>query len=190
VPAVLAIMLARKQPAELARIISGLAATTGEVRLASGQTVRRVPDWHSPDGGRTIAQALFQPALVALGVEQEGLTYSNALDKLSDGGTGLSVDEADVVVEAITNREWKTVDFYSGRDPRRIEEAVTEIKNATAKGLTVPVGINWTGNRGHKILIEKIEGDQVTYSNPYGTREAMSIFEFKKRITNANLPVL
>ncbi len=188
VPAVVAILLIRRQPAELARLIGGLASAGGTVRLADGSEIGRTPDWQSPDGGRSVGQALFQPAIMVLGIKAEGLTYDNRNDKISDGGTGLSIDEADVVLDAVTNQAWRAVDFYGCGDPKRIDEVVATIAAVAASGQPVPVGVNWSRNRGHKILVEKIQDDRVYYFNPYGTREAMSLFEFKKRITNANLP--
>ena len=111
VPAAVSIMMARRQPAELVRLIGGLAGPDGFVNLANGDTIKRAIDWRSPDGGRTIDQALLQPALISYGVQAEGLTYDNARDRLSDGGNGLSVDEANVVYEGVTKRNSTVVSF-------------------------------------------------------------------------------
>ncbi|MBM3269225.1 MAG: hypothetical protein FJZ01_16410 [Candidatus Sericytochromatia bacterium] len=189
VPAVMAIMLARRQPGELIRIVGGLAAKEGVVRLADGAEIGRTADWQAPDGGRSVGQALFQPALIALALAPEGLTYSNRTDRISDGGNGLSVEEADVALSSLTGRNWASVDFYTSRDPGRIDEVIGRIADLARRGQPVPVGLNWTAARnGHKILVDKIENDRVYYYNPYGTRESMSLFELKKRITNVNLP--
>jgi len=93
-----------------------------------------------------------------------------------------------VLLEGVTHRATRVVEFYSGRDPRKIDETVNAIKRLAASGQPVAVGLNWTGNKGHKILVEKIDGASVSYTNPYGTKESMTLDELKRRITNANLP--
>lgn len=188
VPAVVTIMLARRHPAEFVRLVAGLASPEGRVEMASGAMLQRAADWRAPDGGRTLDQALLQPALMAYGVKWEKLTYDNARDRLSDGGNGLSVQEANVVLQGISNRAARAVEFYSSRDG--VDAAVEHIAKATAQGLPVPVGVTWTGIKGHKILVEKIADGRVYYTNPYGTQEFMTLSEFKKRLTNANLPDL
>lgn len=188
VPASVAILMARRHPAELVRLISGLASPGGTVRLASGESIRRHEDWRAPDGGRTIGQALLQPALMSYGVAWESLAYDNSRDRLSDGGNGLSAEEANVVFQGVTNRAATVVQFYDNR--AGVDAAIDHIAKATAQGMPVPVGVTWTGSKGHKVLVEKIEKDRVYYTNPYGTQEYMTLTEFRKRITNANLPQL
>jgi hypothetical protein len=186
--AVAAIILARKQPAEYLRLIGGLAAQAGTVTLAGGKAIARRQDWSAQDGGRSIGQAMLQSSLTQFGVyEGGGLEYDNRTDRISDGGTGLSYAEANIVYKGVFANDHEALEFYDDRSG--VENAIKRIAQATAAGDQVPAGVSWSGGRNHKILIDKVDTFRVYYTNPYGSREWMTTGEFKNRLTNVNLPL-
>ncbi|MEW6284557.1 MAG: hypothetical protein AB1758_38440, partial [Candidatus Eremiobacterota bacterium] len=108
-------LLARKNPAEYVRVVSGLASPAGQVRLQKeGLRLRTVPDSQEKDtSGRGPACKLVQAALMDLARfldtgGHEGV-YSNSRDKFQateagrhvDFGTGLSSQAAARLHEAL-----------------------------------------------------------------------------------------
>ncbi len=188
VPAVASMLMAQRYPAEEARLLVGLASPQGNVQLANGATLTRSPDWQASDGGRSQSEELLEPAFISYAVSDEGLTYDNKTDQLSDGGSGLSAVEANTLYQGLTDASYKEVDFYGARDPKAINQTIAQIAKDASADDPVPVGVNWVGNVGHKLLVEDISNDVVTYLNPYGMREQMSLADFSSRLENANLP--
>ncbi len=62
------ILVARREPAEYARLVGELARPAGVARLADGATIHRAPNWADPgDGSRGPTVKLLQPALIEHG---------------------------------------------------------------------------------------------------------------------------
>ena len=71
-------VMAISDPAEYARIMTGLAAEPGKVTLRGGQELQREPGSERPDDSRrTDTSRLFQDAAVQLQVSVPGLDYRN-----------------------------------------------------------------------------------------------------------------
>ena len=76
----------------------------------------------------------------------------------------------------------------AGCDPKTVARTIATITKDANSGNPVPVGIDWLNDKGHKILVESIKNGLVTYLNPYGTREQMTLADFTSRLEDANLP--
>lgn len=193
VPAVASMYMAQRYPAELARVLVGLASPQGTVQLANGDTLTRSSDWNASDGGRSQSEKLLEPAFIGYAVSSEDLTYDNSTDTLFQNGTntgqsGLTANEANTLLDGLTDSSFKEVDFYNGRDPKTVASTISQIQKLANSGDPVPVGVDWIGSTGHKIMVENISNNVVTYLNPYGMREQMSLSDFSNRLENANLP--
>ncbi|MEB3224138.1 MAG: hypothetical protein VKS61_18850 [Candidatus Sericytochromatia bacterium] len=182
------IVLARKSPAEYARLVADLARPEGTSVAAGGATLTRSPDWQAEDdGGRTPSVRLLQPALMELG--NGPVRYDNGRDRHAIGRWavlpgGLGTFGADRVLEALTGEAWRTVPLVN-----RLTRswAFEKVRATTAAGRSVPVGVMWEGG-GHKILVDAIKGDTVHFTNPWGQRETMGVAEFRANMMDANLP--
>jgi len=146
---------------------------------------------------------MLEPALMEVGnffLRYDNVQDAHVLDnpgvwqRIKDGFTnfvqnfkiagGLEGFGTNKVLEAITGDNYTTI-YGVTRINRpfawhRIEEKV-------AKGISVPCGMAWEGG-GHEVLVDKIENGFVYFNNPWGETDRMSVAEFKRNLTNANIP--
>ena len=202
------IVMARKDPAEYARLVADLARPEGSTTTVSGVKLTRAKDFNvDNDYGRTPSLRLLQPALMEYG--NGWMRYNNEKDMHALGTTsigdkiqqawqgfrdflyrfpimpgGLSGAGANKVLEALTGDEYAMIYMVTrlnrGSALRRVQEAV-------AAGKTVPVGLEWEGG-GHKVLVDKIENGTVYLTNPWGERDTLSWDEFSRNLMDANIP--
>lgn len=183
------ILLARENPTEYARLVADLASPAGKTRLQNGAELQREADWSKEDGGRTPSVALLQPALMEYG--NFFLDYDNDADT-SRGPFGwgihggLSHWGADRILEGLTGRGFGNV-FVTRFNK---ESTWKRIEAALADGKSVPASLFWSngGAGGHQILIDKVEGDWVYYTNPWGQQERAQLGEFKQHLSAAQIP--
>lgn len=89
----LQIKVASENPAEYARIVGGLAGPSGDVTLANGDTMSRVPGTEQGDGSpRTQSARLWEAAAMNYAVKGTGSVYSNERDHFVDAKTGQETD--------------------------------------------------------------------------------------------------
>jgi hypothetical protein len=198
------ILASRKNPAEVARLVADLARPEGTATLANGDAVTRSATWANPDDGdRTPSVRLLQPALMDYGNfflrydndrDMHTLAERSVWDKLKDGldslrrkvamPGGLEGWGSNRILEALTGENFTTVHTVTRLNRnsawKRVEAALTA-------GQSVPVGLMWEGG-GHKVLFDRIEGNHVYYTNPWGISERMTIAEAKTNLMDANLP--
>jgi hypothetical protein len=198
------VVLTRKNPAEYMRLVQELSSPAGATTTVKGTKLARKADWaDSSDYGRTPSQRMLEPALMEVG--NFFLKYDNTQDahvlenasvwqKVKDGfhnlvanfkiAGGLEGFGTNKVLEAITGDNYTTIYGVTRLNRpfawHRIEERV-------AQGHSVPCGLNWEGG-GHEILLDKIEGGYCYFNNPWGETDRMSVEEFRRNLTNANLP--
>ena len=200
------IVLARKSPAEYARLIADLAKPEGQATLKNGKAITRHTDWNNTnDSGRTPSLRLLQPALMEFGnffmhydndrdrhtleTKYSGVwasikeSWGNMRRKLSIPG-GLESHGSNKILEGLTGDDYKAVGMVT-----RLNRNATwdRMVAATQAGKSVPCGLNWEGG-GHKILLDKVENGFAYYTNPWGSAERMTVAEFKGNLTDANLP--
>ncbi len=180
------IFLARRNPAEYTRLVTGLAAPAGEVQMAGGNTLSRPEGWNfAEDGGRTTSGRLLQSALLAQGARVG--TYDPRTDTFSAGpvplGNGLTGGGSARINTQLQGRPFET---YTSKSLSRGWDRVTDALTA-GKG-PFPVGLQWGSGGAHEVLLEKIEGDWAIFTNPSGHRQRLSVDEFKSHLRNAEIP--
>jgi hypothetical protein len=209
-------MLARDNPAELARLAEGL-AVRGSVSLESGERVTRVEDsiapdryLHGPSGKlvrdpsgtipdpRATIDRLFQAAL---------MDFANGGDRYSDkedlsfgfesSYTGLYPEQQRRALESVFDRPYAEL---------RGRQAIRAIENQPHLA-PVMVDIEWKDS-SHAVVVDRIEGGRVYFQNPMGPwhraltvlsdpvrriedhhgKESMRLDEFKRIFQCAYLP--
>ncbi len=179
-------LLAKRSPAEYARLVTDLASSGGKAVLANGATVSREPGTASADdSGRSDASRLFEAAMMEYG--NGLLDYSNEKDKHGVGGAsilpgGLSNGDTVKVLSGVFNEKWRSIQavpvlgqvpFTSVGTGPLFEKLESYVK----KGQEVPIGMDWRGSgewkpSGHEVLVTKIEGGRVYFRNPWGNYDA------------------
>ncbi|MDQ3265211.1 MAG: hypothetical protein M3Y59_16390 [Myxococcota bacterium] len=189
VPTAVSLQLAMNNPAEYARIATGLASPSGEVQLAGGQTLTREADTLADDGvGRSVSQRLIEPAFMEFA--NGWLDYRSGDDKHFLGPIptfpGAPAVMADGLLEAIYGKgmEHRTGILFGVMD---------EIERQTAAGGSVLATLSWEDGgilQWHKIVVtgmETVDGQEyVKYTNPWGQEERMPREEFERRLREAN----
>lgn len=187
--ATMQILFATKEPAELVRVVAGLASPEGRVTLASGIELGRVPGTERADDSRRSASSrLWQAALIELG-NGPNATYDNAKDQNSRGFDGLDPIQTGEVLNALTGRKVEKLTIYSSK----IDAIIDRIDAQTKAGSPVPIGLKW-GERdadgeihgGHMVLATGIQGGRLYFDNPWGIEESLPLSEIKGRLTNAH----
>ena len=198
------VVMVRKAPAEYMRLVQELASPAAKATTVNGTQITRNSDWaNTNDGGRTPSMRMLAPAMMDVG--NFFLRYDNNLDahvlenrstwqKIKDGfhnlvgnfkiAGGLEGFGTNKVLEALTGDNYTTI-YGITRLNRPF--AWHRIEAQIAKGHSVPVGMAWEGG-GHELLLDKIEGGFCYFNNPWGETDRMSVAEFKRNLTNANIP--
>ncbi len=106
--------LAERQPAEYARIITGLVTRDGRAVLRSGETLVCDEDVLGPsphERGRNPVSRIFQASCMEFAYPN--MNYDNVVDGHFDGdtnvGSGLEMDAFDRLLNAVTGEVWKTI---------------------------------------------------------------------------------
>ncbi|MNR86735.1 hypothetical protein D3C72_175910 [compost metagenome] len=175
--------LALRNPAEMVRLVSGLASPEGKAKLAGGKTIAREPKWDQTLGERTQSAHLLSEALMELG---NGLfSYDEVNDK--NGALGLGLYEglfvfgANRILSQLHDRDYDGIVVHR----KNADKVMSRLAADTAAGKRVPVGLAW-GDGGHQIVAEGVKDGQVYYLNPHGNRERMPEAEFKSRLRSAH----
>jgi hypothetical protein len=167
-------MLAKGDPAELGRIMRGL-AIHGRAVLRSGDWLSRVRDSVTPDryvrdrhgkihqdpngpiaDTRNAIDRLFQAALMDFANGSD--RYSDKADLSYSGGfsyTGLYPQQQQRALEAVFGAR-----YFQARGPR----GLTILKNVLEPIL---VDLRWL-NGSHAIVVDRIENGRVYFHNPFG----------------------
>lgn len=188
-PATLQILWATKEPAELVRVVAGLATPEGRVTLASGTEIGRVSGTERPDdSNRSASSRLWQASLIELG-NGPSATYDNAKDQNSRGFDGLDPIQVGEVLNALTGRKVEKLTIYT----HKIDDILNRIDAQTKAGSPVPIGLKW-GERdadgeihgGHMVLATGVQEGRLYFNNPWGIEESLPLSEIKDRLTNAH----
>jgi hypothetical protein len=153
-------MLAHSNPAELARIITGLTSPAARVRLANGETMFRVldsiPRDANPSFSRTPVDRLFQAALMNYAVGPG--SYSNRTDFGADHQGLYALEQARALWGL-----FGTPPIYRTR-PDLAEEILSRCSGETL------VDLKDGESFGHAVTVERIEGGRVYFRDPNGPR--------------------
>lgn len=184
----LQILWAMQEPAELVRIVAGLASPGGTVKLASGTEIFRAQGTERADDSRRSASSrLWQAAMLELGNGPDA-TYDNRKDENSRGFDGLDPIQINAVVDALNGRKNVRMPIYTNKP----EAIIARIESETAAGRPVPIGLKW-GERdadgeihgSHMVLATRVEAGRLYFNNPWGLEESMALEEIKGRLQTA-----
>lgn len=164
------IKLALENPAELVRLVTGLASPEGDVKLADGDTLKRNPGTEKPDTSyRTDSARLFQAAMMdfadgelaydnsmtneaflAKYREREGLKPDAKVepqDLHSDGSGGLGVEQVHRALQALSGGQFASSSALDPDDPAiekvTKDQLIQRLEDAVGRGIAVPVGMDW-----------------------------------------------
>lgn len=172
-------MLAKSQPSEYARLMSGLASPEGRVQLRNGSTLERdggvIPEDHS---GRSQMSRVFQASMMEYG--NGAKTYDNATDSHSLDGRQIK-NRHGRTVSGLNGSEWERVadgTLGPSEDKRALANPFTmsHIHASLRRGQDVPVGLDWgrdqDGDRtGHALSVTRMDERYVYLRNPWGNNE-------------------
>ncbi len=190
-PTSLSLLLDRENPAEYARLVAGLAARNGTVKLANGDPIARTADWSDTnDGGRAVTQRLLQPALENY-ANWGG--YSNTKDSSTMHGISVGTGTLDPGWERLQtglfNRRFD--DIVAIANPDR-SSLMQEIANQANAGQAVPVAFDVEGNGdpisgGHYALVTAVKNGRVYIANPWGEEDSLPEADFTRRLFSVSL---
>lgn len=183
--------LARRKPAEYARLATDL-ATTGQSRLSSGTTVRVPADAFAPDSSsRSLTERLTQAAMMQAARPED--TYHNShpgpdlrLGTPDDGTpsesgrnpdgftganrTGLVDSESVRALEALHGRDYqaRASSAFDLFGKRMWGESLDEVaQHKLAQGSPVFASLRW-GKGAHQLEVVGVENGRVLLRNPWG----------------------
>ncbi|MBO9539865.1 hypothetical protein J7643_04635 [bacterium] len=178
--AVIQTTLALDDPAGYLKLIGDLASPAGKATLANGDTLSREPGWRQ-NGGVSLTAGLIQPAFMQYAT---GGTYDSASDtRMTATGRqqGLYADEQNKLANAVTGKQTEVV-FGNGA------AVLGAVAATTAQGQPVAAVLKREDGKGHSVLIERIQGDKITYLDPHAGRVTCSLSEFQAQLQSVNLP--
>ena len=190
------LMLAQDRPAELVRLLAGLASPAGQVTLADGQTLLREPGTERDDkSGRSGSSRLLQAAFMEF-ANGESVDYHNGYgrngrDGHSNGRHGLTVRESDRLAEGLSGG---TAEHVSAQELDARPALAERVLDVVRGGQPVAVGLAWgkpdaQGKRsGHKVVVTAVIDGRVYFTHGHGKVESMTIAEFEQRVKDANFP--
>ena len=165
---------ASRDPAEYARLVTGLSSEEGQVRMKNGHTLEREEGTLTDDGSRRDSVSrLYQAALMEYA--NGDLDYDNAEDQHSDGGSGLGRNAQGRALDALFGDKYDPV-AVDGRGAGGRQQAVEQIQAALARGEQIPVALTFGQNdegqpTGHALLLVGMTDTTVILRNPWGSAE-------------------
>ena len=179
--------LARQNPAEYCRLVTGLATGKGEVTLKDGQLVLKSNDF-IPFKDRSTSSNLMQPAIMAVESRNEGGRYDNRTDSSINPQTGEkwqgeSNHDVSMVENAMLNGHYSTL--LVNHDAARAKQALAIVKKATAKN-PVLASITLKDGGGHEVQAVGFQNNQVKIRNPWGDYVFIPAKQFEAGVTGVN----
>ncbi|MBK7861428.1 MAG: hypothetical protein IPJ65_22995 [Archangiaceae bacterium] len=192
-PTSLEIQLARDNPSEYVRLVSGLASPDASVTTKGGDTLKVEAGALTDPSPRSLSQRLLAPALMELG-NGTNENYVDGQDANVDAngkpvGGGLTVEGVDLVLESLYGRDFTFASDLTS--PESKAQAIDFIAAEVNHGRSVPVGMAWgEGDGGHELLCtgtEERDGElYFELVNPWGRVELMSSTELTQRLWDVN----
>lgn len=187
------IMLARKNPAEYARILAGLSGAEGKVQLAGGNTITRQANWDRSDipGG---ANQLMQTSFMSYAAGGYDAASDTRLDSpagtdatktgesqpTTHGKKGLYNGEVAFLQEGVLGQAVTELEGNS-------DDVMKKISAQANAGKPVSVLVEGQGG-GHYVQVTKVEGGKLTYVDPRdGKEHTVEAAEFQKSVRAANV---
>lgn len=178
----LQILLARRDPAEYVRLVSGLASPEGTVTLRGGGTIARVSDWQSAtDAYRSEPSRLIQPAFATYADAPH--RYSNTRDADELGRSGLDDSQLTKLSTAVFGQPFT---FLSPANSTSVER-MAAYRHAVNEGWSVPAWLDWA--TGHVVLAEPEQAGRVVIDNPFGAVQSLRPDAFQAALHSVYVPV-
>jgi hypothetical protein len=159
--------MAINHPAEYARLVTDL-MTTGQSTTAGGVTYRRDDGSMRRDSSsRNAVDRVMQSTLMDQSSQGD---YNNATDSRANGSGGMSAEDMTGLLRDLTGGADGDMRTVSGNGAAVIQR----IAASTARGIEVPVGLDWSQggmHAKHALLVTGIENGYVTLRNPWGSGE-------------------
>lgn len=170
---------ASRDPAEYARLVTGLSAEEGRVRMKNGDILEREEGTLTDDGSRRDSVSrLYQAALMEYA--NGNRDYSNASDRHTnpdgtDAGSGLGRNAQGRALDAIFGDKYDPV-AVDARGAAGRQQAIQQIQSALARGEQIPVALTFGQNdqgepTGHALLLVGMTDTTVILRNPWGSSE-------------------
>lgn len=184
------VILANRQPAEYARLVSDLASPAGRATLANGDAISRPANWNAADGGRSVPSRLLQPAFMEYA---NGLSsYDNASDlNLRLNATtyqGLYPEDESRLFQGFLGAGAGNVNSTQNGGTTEPAALLSRIEEAVKRGDAAVALIDYPGRGGHYVTVTGIHDGRVVYQNPWGTVESMSTEAFKGCLLSGVFP--
>ena len=164
--------MAINHPAEYARLVTDL-MTTGKTTTASGAVYNRDdPSMLDDNSTRNAVDRVIQATLMD---QSSAGDYDNATDRRTDGSGGMSSQDMTQLLRDMTNGVDGDMRMVSGNSTSILQR----IADSTARGIEVPVGINWSQggmHAKHALLVTGIQDGYVTLRNPWGSGDKGTLF--------------
>jgi len=159
--------MAINHPAEYARLVTDL-MTTGQSTTAGGAVYRRDDgSMRRDDSTRNAVDRVMQSTLMDQSSQGD---YDNATDRRANGSGGMSAEDMTAVLRDLTGG----TDGNMRTVPGNNSVVIQRIAASTARGIEVPVGLDWSQSgmhAKHALLVTGIENGYVTLRNPWGAGE-------------------
>jgi hypothetical protein len=182
-------LLAKQNPAEYARLMTGLLTVEGKVQLRDGSWLSRVADSVGPDDdpSRNGSERLLQSALM----NYAHAGYSNKTDSSPElfgllKLVGLRDRQTLHVARAVLGRDFAVFTGHGDNRAASTREGrvLEQFRKRSGKDILTSVRF---GSSPHMVVVQRIEGDRVLYRDPVGQLgqsgselESMTVAEFAR----------
>lgn len=175
-PTTIQYLLATRDPAEYARIITGLTSKDGAVTMRNGDTLQRDRGSLGPDRtGRTDIDRIFQAATMEYADGDD--EYDNRTDKHTRADdsvySGLYPEQQERALDALFGDKYDKVDF-DRNTPQGRSEAERRLRQALDRGEQVAVSMYWSDTGTHAVLVVGMTDSTVMIRNPWGSGDSGS----------------
>lgn len=181
------LMLAGKDPQEYVRLVTGLASPAGKVAMAGGGVLERKADWQAEDGDRSLPSKLLQPAFMEYA--EVAMAYNNSTDHSEVGGVKLLEGLTGLGAAALQGQLFGKpyVDIMPTAANRHA--VATQLLDLLKAGKG-PISASFYGQveNGHFLRLDRVEGDRVYVTNPWGVAQSMSLADFEAHLLTVQVP--
>ena len=185
-------LLARRQPAEYARVVGDLTSADGKVKLQDGTELTRDTGTVAPDSSnRPNISRVFQATMMEYG-NGVGRDYRNAEDGHFRVGSGEAIKDRDgdlssglpdvgsrQVAESVmgVTSEVRTGTRGASQFARKRRSVEADMRRALSSGDAVQVGLRWsTDSKGkdgyHALSVTGFDDQYVYLRNPHGSEDS------------------
>lgn len=187
----LQMLMSERMPAEVTRLVTGLASPEGTVKLQDGSSFTREEGTLQEDGSRrSVPSRLLQPAMMEAARPKD---YDNATDRFEDGRSGLMDGQLGALASAMTGLEaivstvpGEAAGTYPAKEWDRVVREDLLRGKPVFVGLELDIPDKATGSvsrGGHMFLVTGADAQHVHLVNPWGQEERMEKDDLLGRVS-------